>query len=113
MAFPFGATEAFLRLMINGNPVGSGFSGDGDQERRLIQSLDGMNYTGVQDHHLALLKFQSTLIHIDANASTQHMDRYPASIWFRSAFSSPNRYSTGPGEISMSMVEISPAVRIS
>src|SRR5690349_16166078 len=50
------------------------FSGDGDQERRLIQSLDGMNYAGVQDRHLALLKFQRTLIDIDANASTQHMD---------------------------------------
>jgi hypothetical protein len=34
------------------------FSGDEDQERRLIQSLDGMNYAGVQDHHMALLKIQ-------------------------------------------------------
>src|SRR5262245_30977146 len=52
------------------------FSGDGDQERRLIERLDGMNYSGVQDHHLALLTFQRTLIHIDGNASTQHLDRY-------------------------------------
>src|SRR5439155_17362962 len=59
-----------------GTPFVQAFSGDGYQKHRLTQSLDGMNDAGVEYHHLVLLKFQRTLIHIDANASTQHMDRY-------------------------------------